>query len=60
MKEALLTTAPIGIKMIRQHHKQLHAKKFDNLEEMNKFLKEYHLSKLTYDKKRKSEYLCIY
>ena len=41
--------------IIREYYEQLHANEMDNLEEMDKFLETYSLSKLNQEKKRYSE-----
>ena len=47
MKEERLQLIPQKYKgIVRSHYKELYAKKFESLDEMNKFLEKYNLSKL--------------
>ena len=40
---------------IREYYEQLYANKFDDLEEMDKFLKSFNLPSLKHEEKRKSK-----
>ena len=44
-KEVTVDTTKIQ-KIVKDHYKQIHANKMDNLEEMDKFLEKYNLPKL--------------
>ena len=46
MKEEKLQQTPLKYKRIRGHYAKLYANRFNNLEEMDKFLQSYNLPKL--------------
>lgn len=53
MKKQTLQLITEILKIIRNYYEQLHAKKLDNLKEMEKFLKIYNLPRLNYEEIKK-------